>query len=68
MLDPSNDEQILYADLLSKGIYRKEGATLMLDQRSFAELRNYLRSEILHATGVHPDDRPCDLDDQTVKR
>lgn len=68
VLDPSIDEQILYTHLLSQGIYRKKGATLMLDQRSFAGLGNYLRSEILHAAGVHPDDRPCDLDDQTVKR
>ena len=28
----------------------------MLDQRSFAGLGNYLRSEILHLAGVHPDD------------
>ena len=40
----------------------------MLDQRSFAGLGNYLRSEILHAAGVHPDDRPCDLDEATLKR
>ena len=66
------DETITAADLLthlrSKGIHRKKGATLMLDQRSFAGLGNYLRSEILHAAGVHPDDRPCDLDEATLER
>ena len=66
------DEDITSDDLLthlkSKSIHRKKGATLMLDQRSFAGLGNYLRSEILHAAGVHPDDRPCDLDDETLER
>ena len=40
----------------------------MLDQRCFAGLGNYLRSEILHAAGIHPDDRPCDLDDESLGR
>ncbi|MDP6195422.1 MAG: hypothetical protein QF880_06885, partial [Candidatus Poseidonia sp.] len=66
------DETITSADLLrhlnSKGIHRKKGATLMLDQRSFAGLGNYLRSEILHAAGVHPDDRPCDLEEEALLR
>ena len=53
--------------LRSKNIYRKKGATLMLDQRSFAGLGNYLRSEILHAAGIHPDDRPCDLDEEGLE-
>jgi endonuclease-8 len=38
----------------------------MLDQRCFAGLGNYLRSEILHAAGLHPDDRPCDLSEETL--
>jgi len=68
VLDEEVDAAFLGEHLRSKSIYRKKGATLMLDQRCFAGLGNYLRSEILHAAGVHPDDRPCDLDDETVER
>ena len=68
VLDEEVDAPFLGEHLRSKSIYRKKGATLMLDQRCFAGLGNYLRSEILHAAGVHPDDRPCDLDDETVER
>ena len=68
VLDEDITAEGLLTHLKSKGIHRKKGATLMLDQRSFAGLGNYLRSEILHAAGVHPDDRPCDLDDETLER
>ncbi len=37
-------------------------AGLLLDQGFVAGLGNYLRSEILHVAGVHPRDRPRDLD------
>ena len=68
VLDETVDADFLLEHLQSKGINRKKGATLMLDQRSFAGLGNYLRSEILHAAGVHPDDRPCDLAESTLER
>lgn len=68
VLDEGVTAEALYEHLMSEKIYRKKGATLMLDQRSFAGLGNYLRSEILHAAGVHPDDRPCDLDETTLER
>ena len=67
VLDETINEDDLFAHLKSKSVYRKKAATLMLDQRSFAGLGNYLRSEILFAAGVHPDDRPCDLDDAQLK-
>ena len=68
VLDPAITSTKLQAHLREKKIYRKKGATLMLDQRCFAGLGNYLRSEILHAAGIHPDDRPCDLDDESLGR
>ena len=68
VLDETITSTALLQHLKSKGIHRKKGATLMLDQRSFAGLGNYLRSEILHAAGVHPDDRPCDLEEETLLR
>ena len=61
------DEEVLYNQLKSKKCFRKKGATLMLDQRSFAGLGNYLRSEILFAANIHPDDRPCDLSDTVLR-
>ena len=67
VLDETITVDDLFAHLKSKSVYRKKAATLMLDQRSFAGLGNYLRSEILFAAGVHPDDRPCDLDDAQLK-
>ena len=68
VLDPAITSTKLQAHLREKKIYRKKGATLMIDQRCFAGLGNYLRSEILHAAGIHPDDRPCDLDDESLDR
>ena len=54
VLDESISKDDLLNHLKSKGIWRKKGATL--------------RSEILHLAGVHPDDRPCDLDEATLER
>ena len=68
VLDDATTVEVLEAQLRSKSCYRKKAATLMLDQRSFAGLGNYLRSEILFSAGIHPDDSPCDLDDLTLRR
>lgn len=43
---------------------RQLGA-LLLDQSFVAGIGNYLRSDILHAAGLHPSVRPVDLDDET---
>jgi len=43
-------------------------AGLLLDQRFFAGLGNYLRSEILFDAGVHPERRPADCDDRQLGR
>ena len=68
VLNENVTEDDLYVQLSSKKCFRKKGATLMLEQRSFAGLGNYLRSEILFSAGVHPDDRPCDLPENTLKK
>jgi|TARA_B110000459_G_scaffold194171_1_gene233320 endonuclease-8 len=67
VLEAEVDSEVLYNQLVSKKCFRKKGATLMLDQRSFAGLGNYLRSEILFSAGVHPDDRPCDLPEERLR-
>ena len=66
VLDEEVSGAFLARHLRSKKLYRKKASTLMLDQSSFAGLGNYLRSEILHAAKVHPDDRPCDLEDSQL--
>lgn len=66
VLDDDVTREALTQRLKSSSCKRKKAATLMLDQRAFAGLGNYLRSEILHVAGVHPDDRPCDLPTATV--
>jgi endonuclease-8 len=43
-------------------------AGLLLDQSFLAGLGNYLRSEILHVAGLHPDLRPRDLDGDARRR
>ena len=59
------DEGVVWRDvldqLMSKQFCRRSLAALYLDQSFVAGIGNYLRSEILHAAGLHPSDRPCDL-------
>ena len=40
---------------------RRRTGSLFLDQAFLAGTGNYLRSEILFVSGVHPSRRPCDL-------
>ena len=60
VLDASSTPKILCRQLETHA--RKSAAHMMLDQSVFAGLGNYLRSEILFEAGVHPDDRPGDLE------
>lgn len=46
---------------------RRQLAGLLLDQRFFAGLGNYLRSEVLFAAGVHPLRRPVDCTPQQLQ-
>ena len=46
---------------MDKRFHKRSLAALYLDQTFIAGTGNYLRSEILHQSGVHPFDRPCDL-------
>ena len=59
------DEGVVWRDvldqLMSNQFCRRSLAALYLDQSFVAGIGNYLRSEILHAAGLHPSDRPCDL-------
>ena len=59
------DEQITWRDILSrlqeKAFHRRSLAALYLDQKFVAGVGNYLRTEILHKSGLDPFARPCDL-------
>lgn len=46
---------------------RRKLAHLLLDQHFLAGTGNYLRSEIIHVAGTHPDKRPMDLDEATIQ-
>ncbi len=50
------------AQLESPRFRRRQLASLYLDQSFAAGIGNYLRSEILFTAGVHPSNRPKDLD------
>ncbi len=66
VLDKNIGADFLEERLRSKSCRNRMAAHLMLDQKAFAGLGNYLRSEILFVAGVHPDSRPSDLDDATL--
>ena len=66
VLDPDTSVEVISEQLLSSRCAGRKAASLMLDQGAFAGLGNYLRSEILFVAGVHPDDRPRDLDEASI--
>ena len=68
VLDPESTPELISERLISDSCRNRKAATLMLDQRAFAGLGNYLRSEILFISGVHPDDRPRDLDPSVIEK
>jgi endonuclease-8 len=70
-LDPLHRESDLAQVKARFGDSRFRGralAGLLLDQKFFAGLGNYLRSEILFDAGVHPARRPADCDRRQLER
>ncbi|SDJ55963.1 endonuclease VIII [Salimicrobium halophilum] len=51
----------------SKRFSRRKWTSLLLDQSFVAGLGNYLRSEILFASGIHPSLRPGDTEEDKVE-
>ena len=68
VLDPATTVSIVTSRLRHSAFARRSLAALLLDQRFLAGLGNYLRSDILHATGIRHDVRPADLPDETLDR
>ena len=70
-LDPlhgTTKAEAVAARLLQPSFARRRLAGLLLDQRCFAGLGNYLRSEILFAAGTNPRARPVDCDPPRIRR
>ncbi|MEM6453593.1 MAG: endonuclease VIII [Acidobacteriota bacterium] len=61
-VDPDVPEDAILAQLTDRRFRRRGLGGLLLDQGFVAGIGNYLRSEILHVVGLHPDVRPDDLD------
>jgi endonuclease-8 len=68
VLDRTTTAAAVRARFASPAFARRSLASLLLDQCFLAGPGNYLRSEILHAAGVHPGTRPCDLDAEALDR
>jgi endonuclease-8 len=68
VMGPDLTAQQLVARLSSPEFARRRAGSLFLDQVFLAGIGNYLRSEILFVSGVHPDRRPADLDAGELER
>lgn len=58
----------LYNRFQEKRFYRRKWTSLLLDQSFIAGIGNYLRSEILYVSGIHPNDRPADCTEEQLQR
>ena len=58
ILDDSCTPSLIFERLKSKKFCNRNASSLMLDQSFIAGIGNYLRSEILHQSGVHPNAKP----------
>src|SRR5688500_2221290 len=68
VLDPSTTVSTVTSRLRHAAFARRSLAALLLDQGFLAGLGNYLRSDILHATGLRHETRPADLSDDAIAR
>lgn len=66
VLDRSTTLRTVTARLRRPEFARRSLAALLLDQSFMAGLGNYLRSDILHATGLRHSARPIDLSDASL--
>jgi endonuclease-8 len=61
VMDPELTAERVLQRLVSPGFRRRRLGSLLLDQAFLAGIGNYLRSEILFVSGVHPAQRTSDL-------
>lgn len=68
VLDPALDASAVAARLQSPAFRGRALGALLLDQGFLAGMGNYLRAEVLFCAGLHPSQRPRDLDDAHTNR
>jgi len=68
VLDPTITPEQVLEWVQSKAFYRRQFKTLLLDQGFLCGVGNYLRSEILFASRLHPTYRPTDCDRDQLAR
>jgi endonuclease VIII len=68
VLDEATTPVQIAARLMSKAFYRRQFASLLLDQGFLCGLGNYLRSEILFVAKVHPSLRPFNCSEAQILR
>jgi len=67
ILDDSCTPSLIFQRLRSDKFMNRNASSLMLDQSFIAGLGNYLRSEILHQSGIHPYSKPRSLPDEKIQ-
>ena len=67
ILDDSCTPSLIFERLKSKKFCNRNASSLMLDQSFLAGIGNYLRSEILHQSGVHPNAKPRLISDKKLQ-
>ena len=68
VLDPSTELDTVIERFRDKRFSGKSLGSLLLDQHFLAGLGNYLRTEILHLSGLRAEQRPKNLSDAAVNR
>ncbi len=68
ILDESLTADAIAERLREPRFHRRSLGALYLDQSFLAGIGNYLRSEILYTSGLHPALRPVDLDKPALKK
>jgi len=68
ILAPQVTREQIFDWVQEKAFYRRRFTTLLLDQGFLCGVGNYLRSEILFVSGIHPTRRPTDCDRDQLAR
>lgn len=68
ILDATVTPEQVFDWVQEKAFYRRQFTTLLLDQGFLCGVGNYLRSEILFVSRIHPKKRPTDCDREHLAR
>lgn len=68
LLSATTTEEMVMQRLMLHRKSRRSLMTLLQDQSILAGIGNYLCCEILHISGLHPESRLCDLNEEQLER